>query len=90
MMELVDFNENMLGDKQTKGKPARKRRSTGKKKTEDIAVASTKAKKTETDEVSAEGETESETIEKSKDIKDETEKPAADETTDNTKEESNN
>jgi large subunit ribosomal protein L17 len=88
MMELVDFNENMLGDKQAKGKPARKRRSTGKKKTEDGAVAATKAKKTETDEVSAEGETASETAGKSVDVKDETKNPAADETTENTKEES--
>jgi large subunit ribosomal protein L17 len=35
MMELVDFNENLLGDKVTKAKPTRKRRSAGKKKAEE-------------------------------------------------------
>jgi len=43
MMELVDFNENLLGDKQAKAKPVRKRRSTGKKKTDDLSAAPVKA-----------------------------------------------
>ena len=49
MMELVDFNENLLGDKQAKTKPTRKRRSTAKKKTEEAEkVVDIPAKKKET------------------------------------------
>lgn len=44
MMELVDFNENMLGDKQVKAKPVRKRRSPGKKKAEETVAAETTEK----------------------------------------------
>jgi large subunit ribosomal protein L17 len=43
MMELVDFNENLLGEKQTKAKPVRIRRSTGKKKTDEVAAPPVKA-----------------------------------------------
>ncbi len=39
MMELVDYNENLLADKASKAKPARKRRSSGKKKVEEQATA---------------------------------------------------
>jgi large subunit ribosomal protein L17 len=39
MMELVDYNENLLGGKQAKAKATRKRRGAGKKKTEEIAAA---------------------------------------------------
>ncbi len=43
MMELVDFNENLLGDKQAKAKPVRKRRSAGKKKTDEVSTQPVKA-----------------------------------------------
>jgi large subunit ribosomal protein L17 len=39
MMELVDYNENLLTDKAGKAKPTRKRRGGSKKKVEDKAVA---------------------------------------------------
>lgn len=35
MMELVDYNENLLAEKEAKQKSSRRRRSSGKKKTED-------------------------------------------------------
>ena len=41
MMELVDFNENLLTDKQAKAKTSRRRRGAGKKKAEDQVVAET-------------------------------------------------
>jgi len=41
MMELVDYNENLLTDKQTKAKTSRRRRGAGKKKVEDQVVAET-------------------------------------------------
>lgn len=47
MMELVDFNENLLTDKQGKAKPTRKRRSPAKKKSDEPvekAVAETTEK----------------------------------------------
>jgi large subunit ribosomal protein L17 len=57
MMELVDFNENLLGDKQVKAKPTRKRRGAGKKKSDEAAVkevAETKAETATTEEVKSE------------------------------------
>ncbi len=41
MMELVDFNENLLGTKETKAKSTRRRRRGGGKKTETAADAAT-------------------------------------------------
>ncbi|MEZ5199541.1 MAG: 50S ribosomal protein L17 [Bacteroidales bacterium] len=52
MMELVDFNETMLAEKQTKAKTARKRRGGGKKKgSEEAAGALVAADVVETAEV---------------------------------------
>jgi large subunit ribosomal protein L17 len=81
MMELVDFNENLLGDKQAKAKPARKRRSTGKKKAEEaLPVAEKHVKEKETEKT--------ETAELETEVKAVAEEPAADDTNENTKEES--
>jgi large subunit ribosomal protein L17 len=41
MMELVDFNENLLGAKESKAKSTRRRRRGGSKKTETTGVAET-------------------------------------------------
>ncbi len=41
MMELVDYNENLLAEKEAKQKSSRRRRSSGKKKTEDQVGAET-------------------------------------------------
>ena len=43
MMELVDYNENLLTDKQAKAKTSRRRRGAGKKKADDQVVAETTA-----------------------------------------------
>lgn len=52
MMELVDFNETMLAEKQTKAKTTRKRRGSGKKKSTDETAAPVAVSETvETDEV---------------------------------------
>jgi large subunit ribosomal protein L17 len=83
IMELVDFNENLLGDKQAKAKPARKRRSTGKKKTEEAGSAGTASKTKEAEEPEQTEGSEAET-----EVKAEAEEAAADNTNENTKEES--
>jgi large subunit ribosomal protein L17 len=80
MMELVDFNENLLGDKQSKAKPTRKRRSPAKKKTEEIAAVKTDEKVEDAVETAPE--------EKVAEVKAEAEKPAEEETKENTEEES--
>lgn len=41
MMELVDFNENLLAEKQAKPKSSRRRRGAGKKKAEDQVATET-------------------------------------------------
>lgn len=52
MMELVDYNENLLDDKQAKAKSTRRRRGGAKKKAEDTAVAAeTAVEEVVTDEV---------------------------------------
>lgn len=62
MMELVDFNENLLAEKDAKkAKPARRRRKGGKKKTTEDAVAEPAVEEIpeeviETEEVKAEAE----------------------------------
>ncbi len=62
MMELVDFNENLLAEKDAKkAKPARRRRKGGKKKTAEDAVAEPAVEEIpeeviETEEVKAEAE----------------------------------
>jgi len=64
MMELVDFNENLLGEKDAKkAKPARRRRRGGKKKTTEDAVVEPVVEETseeviEAEEVKAEVEAE--------------------------------
>jgi len=89
MMELVDFNENMLSDKQVKAKPTRKRRSTGKKKTDEAAVVTTKTEKHAEDEAQAENEiTEDNTVKGETEVKDEAELPATETKNENTSEES--
>ncbi len=92
MMELVDFNENLLGDKQSKAKAARKRRGTGKKKTEEIAAITAPVVKTaeEVKEVVEEKvEAAQEAVaETTPEVKDETENQVEDQTTEDTKEES--
>ena len=90
MMELVDFNENLLGDKQAKAKPTRKRRSPGKKKTEETAAVSATTAKTskKAKESVKEEEEKDETAEKVPEVNDEAENPVDEQTTENTKEES--
>lgn len=100
MMELVDFNENMLGDKQGKAKATRKRRGTGKKKAEETVAAATIVAKTEdsvqeptdeiVNEVIAEEKEGSEEVkdQAESEVKPEVDNPAEEEKTDNTKEES--
>jgi large subunit ribosomal protein L17 len=80
MMELVDFNENLLVDKQSKAKPTRKRRSPAKKKTEEVAAAKTDEK--------VEDVVETESEEKVAEVKAEAEIPAEEEAKENTGEES--
>ncbi|HKL66414.1 MAG TPA: 50S ribosomal protein L17 [Bacteroidales bacterium] len=46
IIELVDYNENMLDDKPKKGKSTRRRRGSGKKKTEETTAAATDAAET--------------------------------------------
>lgn len=46
IIELVDYNENMLDDKPKKGKSTRRRRGSGKKKTEEASAATTAAAET--------------------------------------------
>lgn len=90
MMELVDFNENLLGDKQTKAKPTRKRRSPGKKKTEETAAVSATTAKTskKVKESVKEEDEKDETAEKVPEVNDEAENPVDEQTKENTKEES--
>jgi len=89
MMELVDFNENMLSDKQVKAKPTRKRRSTGKKKTDEAAIVPAKTEKHAEDEAQAENEiTEDNTVKGETEVKDEAELPATETKNENTSEES--
>jgi large subunit ribosomal protein L17 len=90
MMELVDFNENLLGDKQAKAKPTRKRRSPGKKKTEETADVSVTTAKTskKVKETVIEEEEKDETAEKVPEVNDEAGNPLDEQTTENTKEES--
>ena len=85
MMELVDFNENLLGDKQGKAKPTRKRRSTGKKKP-DESTETTKA--TPKKEEKVEEESKPEAAEETPEVKAEADAPAEDQTTENINEES--
>mgnify|MGYP001768370291 CR=1 FL=1 len=66
MMELVDFNENLLGDKQGKAKPTRKRRGTGKKKADE---ATETAKSTAKKEEKAEEESKTEVAEETPEVK---------------------
>ena len=47
ILELVDYNEAMLGGEAAKTKTGRKRRSVKKKETSDVAETSKKAEKTE-------------------------------------------
>jgi large subunit ribosomal protein L17 len=87
MMELVDFNENLLGDKQSKTKAARKRRGTGKKKTEEIAAVTPSVAKT-TEEVTEVVEEKVEAAEEAvPEVIAETENPVEDQTTEETPEE---
>ncbi|MBC8486086.1 MAG: 50S ribosomal protein L17 [Bacteroidetes bacterium] len=92
MMELVDFNENLLAEKDAKkAKPARRRRKGGKKKTAEDAVAEpaveeiseeaeTKAKAELKEEVKAEVETEEVKAEvKAEEIKEEVKEEVKDE-----------
>jgi large subunit ribosomal protein L17 len=100
MMELVDFNENMLSDKQAKAKPTRKRRGAGKKKTEEVAAgAATTAKASEAIEDKAEETVEDikeeettnivkDSVDDAEEVKSEMENPVEDDSKDNTKEES--
>lgn len=89
MMELVDFNENMLSDKQVKAKPTRKRRSTGKKKTDEAAIVPAKTEKHAEDEAQAENEiTEDNTVKGETEVKDEAELQATETKNENTSEES--
>lgn len=85
MMELVDFNENLLGDKQGKAKPTRKRRGTGKKKADE---ATETAKSTAKKEEKAEEESKTEVAEETPEVKAEADAPAEDQTTENINEES--
>lgn len=85
MMELVDFNENLLGDKQGKAKPTRKRRGTGKKKADEA----TETAKTTADKVEkADEESKTEVAEETPEVKAEADAPAEDQTTENINEES--
>jgi len=47
MMELVDYNENLLAEKQAKPKTSRRRRSTGKKQIEEQVAPEAKAETAE-------------------------------------------
>jgi large subunit ribosomal protein L17 len=100
MMELVDFNENLLGDKQGKAKTTRKRRGTGKKKVEETVATAAVAAKTEdsvqepTDEKVSEVKTagqevsDEDSVQADSGLKAEADNPVEEENTDNTKEES--
>jgi len=100
MMELVDFNEYLLGDKQGKAKVTRKRRGAGKKKVEETVATATAAAKTEdsvqesTDETVVEMKTaeqkvsEADSDQAGTGLKAEANNPVEEESTDNTKEES--
>lgn len=57
MMELVDFNENLLTDKQGKAKPTRKRRSPAKKKADEPAEKAVAETTEKAEEPIAEAET---------------------------------
>lgn len=85
MMELVDFNENLLGDKQGKAKPTRKRRTTGKKKADETTET---AKATPKKEEKVEEESKPEVAEETPEVKAEADAPAEDQTTENINEES--
>jgi large subunit ribosomal protein L17 len=85
MMELVDFNENLLGDNQGKAKPTRKRRGTGKKKADDTTET---VKATPKKEEKVEEESKPEAAEETPEVKAEADAPAEDQTTENINEES--
>lgn len=95
MMELVDYNENLLGGKQAKAKATRKRRGAGKKKTEEIAAAIPEGEVvTETiedtiqEEVTAETSEVIDTIETTDELKAEAENPVDEQNIENTEGES--
>ncbi len=91
IIELVDYNENMLGTKEETKKSSSRRRRGGKKK----SGSSEKAEATQTEQPKAEAtveaeEAKTETIEKEENVEnkaEETKKPEADETSTEDKEE---
>ena len=82
VIELVDFNENLLKDTSAKPKAKRSRRG-GKKKAEEAVDAKPEAKKeveeVKTEEPKAEAKAEEVKAEKTEEVKAETETPAAEE-----------